>query len=128
MRILQQLEDLLLLSLVTGLVLLTCGQILLRNFFGLTFPGNESVVRHLVLWIGMAGALTATRLDKHIRVDAVLRFLPTIYRRFVLATADLFTASLCALLTIIAWRFISDERKFGARKRSFICTAIIRKQ
>ena len=114
MRILQRLEDLFLLSLVTSLVVSTCGQILLRNFFGLTFPGTESVVRHLVLWIGMAGALAATRLDKHIRIDAVLRFLPTIYRRFVLATADLFTAGLCALLTIIAWRFISDEREFGA--------------
>ena len=114
MRILQRLEDLFLLSLVTGLVVSTCGQILLRNFFGLTIPGTESFVRHLVLWIGMAGALAATRSDKHIRIDAVLRFLPAIYRRFVLATADLFTASLCTLLTIIAWRFIEDEREFGA--------------
>ena len=114
MRILHRIEDLFLVSLVTGLVVLTCGQILLRNFFGLTFPGTESFVRHLVLWIGMAGALAATRLDKHIRIDAVLRLLPASHRRFALAAADLFTASLCALLTSIAWRFIGDEREFGA--------------
>ena len=114
MRIVQRLEDLFLVSLVSGLVVLTCGQILLRNFFGLTFLGTESFVRHLVLWIGMAGALAATRVDKHVRIDAVLRLCPAAHRRYVLAVADLFTACLCALLTSIAWRFVGDERQFGA--------------
>ena len=38
--------------LVACLLVLTCGQILVRNLFSITFLGTESLVRHLVLWIG----------------------------------------------------------------------------
>ena len=99
--------------LVTGLLVLTCGQILMRNLFSITFLGTESLVRHLVLWIGLAGALVATRLDKHIRIDAALRLLPAQVRAIVLSGADLFAAALCAYLAYIAGGFVLDERAFG---------------
>ena len=113
LRRLHQFEELVLFLLVLILLLLTCGQILFRNLFSITFPGTESLVRHLVLWIGLAGALLSTRLDKHIRIDAILRLLPTRVRSISLACADFFTAVLCSYFAHIAIQFVVDERDFG---------------
>lgn len=111
---LHRLETGFLVFLVACLLVLTCGQILVRNLFSITFLGSESLVRHLVLWIGLAGALAATRLDKHIRIDALLRLVPARMRAIVLGGADFFAAALCAYLAYIAGRFVLDERAFGA--------------
>ena len=108
-----RLETGFLVLLVVCLLVLTCGQILMRNLFSITFLGTESLVRHLVLWIGLTGALVATRLDKHIRIDAALRLLPARVRAIVLGCADFFSAALCSYLTYIASRFVLDERAFG---------------
>ena len=100
--------------LVICLLVLTCGQILLRNFFSITLLGSENLVRHLVLWIGLSGALLATRLDKHIRIDAILRLVPERIRTISLSCADIFAAAICALLTFISWRFVLGEQEFSA--------------
>ena len=113
LRYLHRFEDFVLVFLVVCLLLLTCGQILLRNLFSITFLGTENLVRHLVLWIGLAGALLATRLDKHIRVDALLRLLPIRIRGIALGFANFFTAVICGYLSSIASIFILDEREFG---------------
>ena len=110
---LHRLESGFLVLLVACLLVLTCGQIIVRNLFSITFLGTESLVRHLVLWIGLVGALVATRLDKHIRIDAALRLLPVRVRAIVLSCADLFAAALCASLAYIAGGFVLDERAFG---------------
>ena len=111
--ILHRLETGFLVLLVVCLLVLTCGQILMRNLFSITFLGTESLVRHLVLWIGLAGALVATRLNKHIRIDAALRLLPARVRVLVLGCADFFSAALCSYLAYIASRFVLDEHAFG---------------
>ena len=110
---LHRLETGFLVLLVVCLLVLTCGQILVRNLFSITFLGTESLVRHLVLWIGLAGALVATRLDKHIRIDAALRLLPARARTIILGCADFFSTVLCVYLAYIAIRFVLDERAFG---------------
>lgn len=112
-RVLHRLEIGFLVLLVACLLALTCGQILMRNLFSITFLGSESLVRHLVLWIGLVGALVATRLDKHIRIDAALRLLPARVRAIALGCADCFAAALCAYLAYIAGGFVLDERAFG---------------
>ncbi len=110
---LHRLEAGFLVLLVACLLVLTCGQIIIRNLFSITFLGTESLVRHLVLWIGLVGALVATRLDKHIRIDAALRLLPARVRAITLSCADFFAAVLCSYLSYIAIRFVLDERAFG---------------
>ena len=109
---LHRLENGILVFLVACLLVLTCGQIIIRNLFSITFLGTESLVRHLVLWIGLVGALVATRLDKHIRIDAALRLLSTRVRTVILSCADFFAAALCSYLSYIAIRFVLNERAF----------------
>lgn len=112
-HVIHRIEEIFLVILVIALLVLTCGQIILRNMFSITFLGTENIVRHLVLWIGLFGALLSTRLDKHIRIDALLRLMPIRVRALVLACADILTAMICGLLSFIAWRFVSDEREYG---------------
>ena len=66
---LHRLEDSVLCLLMTSLILLAFGQIALRNLFGISFLWSEPLIRHLVLWCSFLGALIASRMDKHIRIN-----------------------------------------------------------
>lgn len=100
LRWLHKLEDWLLTVLVIGLVLLAGAQILLRNVFehGLTWA--DPLLRAMVLWSAMLGALVATREDHHIGLDFIARFAQGAARRAAHVIAMLFAAILCGAM---AW-------------------------
>jgi len=94
------LEDWLLAILVLALVALAGAQIILRNFFDTGLYWADPLLRALVLWTGMLGALAAVRDDKHIALDVLQRFLtPRAQRVSRLLTLG-FTAAMCAAM---AW-------------------------
>ena len=99
--------------LVTALVLLACGQILLRYIFSHSLLWADPAIRHLVLWTSMLGALLATRRDKHIKIDALTRFLPPRRAALLHVLTGLFAGSVCGLLAWISVSFIADERTYG---------------
>ena len=107
-------EEALLVALVACLLGLAFAQILLRNLFQVTWFWADPLLRHLVLWSCFLGALVATREDRHIRIDAVLRLLPGRWRHVAGALGDLAGAVLCGILSPIAFRFVLDERSYGA--------------
>lgn len=107
-------EEAVLVALVSGLLSLAFAQILLRNLFQVTWFWADPLLRHLVLWSSFLGALIATREDRHIRIDAVLRLLPGRWRPVAGAMGDLAGALLCGVLSPIAFRFVLDERAYGA--------------
>jgi len=93
-------EDGILALLVLLLVGLAGAQILLRDFFDTGISWADPVMRDLVLWTGMLGALAAVRDDKHIALDVLQRFLsPRLQRVARIATLG-FAALLCAAM---AW-------------------------
>jgi TRAP-type C4-dicarboxylate transport system permease small subunit len=100
-------EDTVLVIILGGMIFLAAGQILLRNLFDIGFYWGDELLRLLVLWIAVAGAVAASRTDKHISIAILDRFLPeksnTIARFFVNA----FTAGICGLVT---WYSISFVR------------------
>ncbi len=81
--LLYRLEDLLIAALLTATMGLALFQIVLRNVMGTGIVWGDVLVRILVLWIGMAGAMAATRERKHISIDVLTRFLPSGLRRVV---------------------------------------------
>ena len=107
------LEETLLVALMAVFILVACGQILLRNFFEVTLLWADALIRHLVLWCGFLGALIATRLDKHIRIDALLRLLTPHQRRWIGWFTEFISACICGLLAWISIRFLQDEISFG---------------
>ena len=112
---LHRLEDSILCLLMTSLILLAFGQIALRNLFGISFLWTEPLIRHLVLWCSFLGALIASRMDKHIRINAVQLLLRGRWKLVTELAASLISASVCGLLTWAACHFLEDEKAYGGQ-------------
>jgi TRAP-type C4-dicarboxylate transport system permease small subunit len=106
-------EDALLVALLTGLILLAAGQILLRNFFDIGFIWADEALRMLVLWVAVAGAVAASRSDKHINIAVLDRFLAGRFKTAKDLLIHSFTAAICG---IVAWHgllFVRTSHEFG---------------
>ena len=108
----RRLEDGVLALLLFSLVFIAGGQILLRNVFSIGLSWTEEMLRILVLWLALAGALAASRGDRHIAIDVLSRFLPGGWVRFMTALTSAFTAAICAILAYQSWSFVSLSREF----------------
>ena len=122
-------EDALLVLILAAMVVLSATQILLRNLFDGAILWADPMLRVGVLWVGMIGAMVATRGDKQISVDAVSRFLPDRLKARVRVITDLFTAVVSAVVAWSAYRLVLDDRAAGVTAIAFvpvwICEAII---
>lgn len=112
-RILHNIEDSLLVIILLAMVTLAFSQIVMRNFFGTGAIWLDPLLRVLVLWIGLLGALVATRQDKQISIDVLTRILPEKLK----VLSNIITRSFAAIVSaIIAWhsfRFLIDEWNSG---------------
>jgi len=90
-------------------------QIVLRNVFSTGLGWGDSFLRNLVLWIGFIGATLATKEGKHINIDIVSRWLPSLGRNIVSLITHLFSFSVCCLLTYAALKFVKNEFQMGDR-------------
>jgi TRAP-type C4-dicarboxylate transport system permease small subunit len=88
-------------------------QIVLRNFFSIGFAWSDGLARLAVLWLGLLGALAASRDGRHITMGALARVLPPRLRVVAGVAADAFGAVVSAALAWAAWGFVSDSREFG---------------
>lgn len=108
-------EDAVLVIILTGMILLAAAQILLRNMFNFSFIWSDEVLRMLVLWLALGGAVAASRSDKHINVAVLDRFLPLKTRRILKIVLHLFTAGVCGLITWNSVLFVQTSHEFGDR-------------
>jgi TRAP-type C4-dicarboxylate transport system permease small subunit len=106
-------EDAVLLIILICMILLAGTQIFLRNFFDYSLFWGDEMLRMMVLWLTVAGGLAASRMDKHISIEVLDRFLPGGVQLAVKIIIDLFTASVCALFTWHSARFVMDSYEFG---------------
>jgi TRAP-type C4-dicarboxylate transport system permease small subunit len=122
-------EDALLVLILAAMVVLSATQIVLRNLFDGAILWADPMLRVGVLWVGMIGAMVATRSDKQISVDAVSRFLPTRMKARVRIITDVFTAVVSAVVAWSAYRLVVDDRAAGVTAIAFVpvwvCEAII---
>ncbi len=102
-------EDAILALLLTGMILLAAAQIFSRNLFSVGLTWGEPLLRVLVLWLTLLGAMAATRERHHIHIDALSRFLPDWGNRAAQRLTDLFSALVCAMLAWHAGRFVHAE-------------------
>jgi len=106
-------EDTLLLIILIGMILLAGTQIFLRNFFDTSIFWGDEMLRLMVLWLTIAGGLAASRMDKHISIELLDRFLPVKLQLVVKIIIDLFTSSICALFAWHSARFVMGSYEFG---------------
>lgn len=106
------LEDSLLIGLLGLMIVLASAQIVLRNTLDFGFVWGDEFLRILVLWVAMAGAVAASRADRHITIDVLSRFLPVRANSMVKGITDLFTAIVCGVAAWYSWTFVLLEMEF----------------
>jgi TRAP-type C4-dicarboxylate transport system permease small subunit len=129
LRVVEALEDGLLIVLLAGMILLAASQIVVRNVFGGGLLWADPSLRVMVLWVGLIGAMVATRYDKQISVDVVSRFLPARAKAAVRVITDLFTFGVSAFVAWSSFRLVMDDRAAGttlfASVPLWVCEAIL---
>ncbi len=103
------LEDSLLISLLISLIVLSSGQILLRNFFDFGIIWIDPLLRVLVLWAGLIGATVASRDNKHIRIDLISHFFSTRLHLLIQSFVGLFTTAICGLIAWHGSRWVQQD-------------------
>lgn len=110
LRGLDRIENLTMAALALVLILGAAMQVILRLFdSGLLWL--DPVLRALVMWIAMLGALAAARHDKHINLDALTRVLSPPWRRVARIITLLFAAVICGVLANASVGLVAMDRE-----------------
>ena len=113
LRTLRAAETGLLVALLSLMIGLAAYQVLARNFFDSGLLWGDGLVRVLVLWITLVGAMVAGRRDEHIRMDLVSRFLDWRWNRLLRRLTSAFTALVCGIFAYHAARFVMLDYQDG---------------
>lgn len=126
---LRRVEDSILVGLLLLMIVMAVTQILLRNLFETGIVWGDMLVRILVLWIGLFGAMVASRQGNHISIDLVTRYFPEVAKNFIGSLVDLFTAGICTVAAYFSLRLVVLEFEDGgiafAHVPAWVCEAII---
>lgn len=106
-------EDSLLVILLSSMIVFAVYQIIARNLFGEGIVWIDPLLRTLVLWVGLSGAVVATRTDNHIRIDIFAKYFPQHIRKYMQRIVYLFTLSVCLIIAWHAARFVYSEYEYG---------------
>jgi len=107
------LENGLLVALLGFLVVFSFAQIVLRNVFSIGVTWGDGLTRVVVLWLALLGALAASRDGRHIRMNAVMQWLPPKVQLAAGVGSDLFAAVVSGVLAYLAFVFVRDSRGYG---------------
>lgn len=113
LRFLTAVESAILVLTLLVMLGLAVAQIVLRNFLDTGLMWGDALLRVMVLWIGMIGAIAASRDDRQITVDVLSRFMGEARQRWARLVTDLFTAGVSGLLAWHAGRLVLEERGSG---------------
>jgi TRAP-type C4-dicarboxylate transport system permease small subunit len=129
LRALSAIEDSLLVFILVALIVMAGTQIILRNIFGVGVSDMDSLARLMVLWLGMFGAVVASRKKKHINVDVLSPRLPKKARAIVAIGMDTFTAGISLAIAIFSTSLFVIEWESGvtvfASVPSWLAVAIL---
>lgn len=112
-RLLERLEEAVLLLLIGAMILLACVQIALRDIWGGGLSWADPLLRVMVLWAGLLGAVVATQMDKHISIDLASHLLPKGIFRGLRVVRSFFCTGVCGVLTWLAIDFVRQEALQG---------------
>ena len=112
-KIINRLEDSLLVVILSSMIIFAVYQIIARNLFSEGVVWIDPLLRTLVLWVGLSGAVVATRSDNHIRIDIFAKYFPPHMLKYVQRTAYFFTLCVCLIIAWHAARFVYSEYEYG---------------
>lgn len=92
------------------MILLSFGQMLLRNFFDMGIIWGDTLLRQWVLWVGFLGASLAVNHDKHISIDVFSSMSSLFWKRIIKAFTRFSAGIISGFLTWAAWSFMQFEK------------------
>ena len=105
-------ENAALVVLLGAMILIGVTQIVLREVFQTSIIWADDLVKLIVLWLAMVGAVAATRDNRHIRIDALSHLLSDKVVAGVRLLVDLFTAVVCAVIAWNSWLYLQVEIEY----------------
>jgi TRAP-type C4-dicarboxylate transport system permease small subunit len=127
--VIYRVEDSILIGLLLLMIVMSVLQIFLRNFFGGGIVWSEVLVRVLVLWVGLIGAMVASRKGNHINIDIMSRYLSGRVKFVVKFIIELFTGIICLVVAYYSLQFVQSEFVYGGESFSkvpiWLCESII---
>ncbi len=105
----QWVEDGLLIFILSGMIGLSMMQILLRNIWGTSWTWVEPVIRLGVLWIGLLGAMIATRRWDHIQIDVLHHYVSDRVRHLMQRLCALVSALVCLIIALLSAQFVAMD-------------------
>ena len=107
-----KLEDWFLILTLAVMVVLAVAQIFFRNVFGEGVVWIDPLLRVLVLWVAIGGAVVATRNDNHIRIDFFTRYVSKKYIKYLQRSVYAFCIFVCSFISWHAVRFVQMDYEY----------------
>lgn len=108
-RWLGQVELLVLILLLAAMMILGTAQVVMREVFNTGLPWADPLLRNMVLWAGMVGAMVATQSGRHLNMDALARMMPVGVRRWVDILVNLAASVTCGYLVQVSIPYLQEE-------------------
>ena len=99
-------EDGLIVGLIGSIVLLSVTQVIMRLFFNFGFIWADELVKMLVLWATLVASISASRENKHLKIDLISNLIKPQYSMLLQAFNALVTSGVCWIIAWHAFRFI----------------------
>ncbi len=98
--------------LLAAMIFLAPLQIALRGLLGTGIAWVDPLLRVLVLWLGLLGAVAASREGRQITIDMLSRMLAGRARAAVGAVTNFFTSAVAGFVAYHGARFVASEFHF----------------
>jgi len=109
----EKIEQLVLTLILLVLIVLACYQILIRWLTSGGVVWIDPLLRYLVLWGGLLGAVLATSKGNHIALDVIGYLVPRQLKKWLTLVTLCFSVVVSAFLFRAALLFIQSEMEFG---------------
>ena len=116
---LERIEKVLAVFLFSGLALLITFNILSRNIFDYSFEKIFETAPVLVLWLALVGSSLALKKRRHIKLELLLRYCPTICRYYSNYAVSFFGMIVTGILFYSSLQFVSNEVQIFGNKGFF---------
>lgn len=107
------LETGLLVFLLAAMMLIAVLQIVTRNIFGFGIVSAEALVRILVLWTALVGAMMGAKQGSHIAMDALAKYIKPNYQAAINRLVNCAVGVLCLFTAYFCYQFVRVDYDDG---------------
>lgn len=102
-------EDVIVSILLLSLLSFSILQIISRNFFNSGYIWGDSLLRILVLWLCLVGAILASRKGNQINIDILSQFITSPYKEYLQKFNLIFASIVCLIISYYSFLFVQLE-------------------